>query len=200
MHDINKNICSNLNENLDLQNIILSKIEKLPKGKLHHVVRGNKEYLYRCFRQGNEVKNVYVGRVGVIDINSELDKQSKRTELENQLKELKREELKLRKIIKTLKIDSFRRTVYSKYEIKKILKPIYKKYGINDMFLFGSYSRNEATKDSDIDLIVDLEPKYRLNFEEDVKKILNKEIDILYNGETFYDLFLDSIYKDAIKL
>ena len=45
--------------------------------------------------------------------------------------------------------------VYTISEISNIVRPIAEKYGLKAVFLFGSYARNEANEDSDIDLLVD---------------------------------------------
>ena len=37
-------------------------------------------------------------------------------------------------------------------QIKQVVKPILNKYGIKDIYLFGSYARGEANNDSDIDI------------------------------------------------
>jgi uncharacterized protein len=38
----------------------------------------------------------------------------------------------------------------------KVIKPVLaKKYGLTELALFGSYSRNEAKAESDIDLLID---------------------------------------------
>ena len=47
------------------------------------------------------------------------------------------------------------RKTYSISEIKKIVKPILNSYDIKDIYLFGSYARGEANKDSDIDIFCD---------------------------------------------
>ncbi len=44
---------------------------------------------------------------------------------------------------------------YTIDEIKKIVTPIVKEYGIDSLSLFGSYARGEATEDSDLDFIMD---------------------------------------------
>lgn len=47
----------------------------------------------------------------------------------------------------------------------KILKPILqKKYPLESMALFGSYARNEADENSDVDLLVELNGKMGINF------------------------------------
>ena len=45
--------------------------------------------------------------------------------------------------------------IYSISEIKDIVSPIAKKYGVENVYLFGSYARGEATPDSDLDLRID---------------------------------------------
>ena len=45
--------------------------------------------------------------------------------------------------------------VYTVSEIAFIIRPIAEKFGLKAVYLFGSYARNEATEDSDIDLLVD---------------------------------------------
>ena len=45
--------------------------------------------------------------------------------------------------------------VYNINEIKHIIIPIAKKYGIASISLFGSYAKGKATPDSDIDFIMD---------------------------------------------
>ena len=45
--------------------------------------------------------------------------------------------------------------VYSLDEITRRITPVVQAYGIRSVYLFGSYARNEATEQSDIDLLVD---------------------------------------------
>lgn len=45
--------------------------------------------------------------------------------------------------------------VYTVSEIESIIRPIAEKFGLKAVYLFGSYARNEATENSDIDLLVD---------------------------------------------
>ena len=40
-------------------------------------------------------------------------------------------------------------------EIRAAVVPLAGKYGLDRVFLFGSYARNEATPDSDVDLLVE---------------------------------------------
>ena len=44
--------------------------------------------------------------------------------------------------------------VYSRQELRNMILPLVRKYNASDALLFGSYARNEATPESDIDVII----------------------------------------------
>ena len=44
--------------------------------------------------------------------------------------------------------------VFTIEEIVSLVKPIAEKYGIKEIYLFGSYARGEADEDSDLDFLV----------------------------------------------
>ena len=46
-------------------------------------------------------------------------------------------------------------SVYEIAEIKRRLEPVFKENGVKSAILFGSYAKGEATKDSDVDILVD---------------------------------------------
>jgi predicted nucleotidyltransferase len=46
--------------------------------------------------------------------------------------------------------------VYTIAEIKDIVGPIASKYSLHSVYVFGSYARNEATENSDLDLLADI--------------------------------------------
>lgn len=199
MLDINKEICDELNKNLDKQEEIRKKIEVLPKGRINFAQRGKLGYYYRTYREGDKVKRTYVGKSGHIDLEAEFKKDDLRDELNEKLEDLKDEEKELRRSIKKLGIKNFERTIYTIYELKKAFKPILKKYGIDIAFLFGSYSRGEATEKSDIDIIVKLE-KNKSEFEKEIRSSVTKDIDILYSGTKASKYFIEEFEKDKIKL
>jgi uncharacterized protein len=89
-------------------------------------------------------------------------------------------------------------------EILEILKQYKKenseKYGINNLGIFGSYSRDLATDDSDIDIVIETqEPDlYRLvHIKEDLEKLFNKSVDIVRNREKMNPYLKKRIEKDA---
>lgn len=74
---------------------------------------------------------------------------------------------------------------YSSDEIIDILKAhrtLLKKYSVIKIGLFGSFSRNESTKTSDIDLLVDFKDKSFDNFIDlafELEKIFDRKVDLL---------------------
>ena len=45
--------------------------------------------------------------------------------------------------------------VYSLEELKSALTPVFEQFGVRRAVLFGSYAKGQATKHSDVDLLVD---------------------------------------------
>lgn len=45
--------------------------------------------------------------------------------------------------------------MYNVAEIREIVSPIAARYGVQRMYLFGSYARGDSTPDSDVDLRID---------------------------------------------
>ena len=44
--------------------------------------------------------------------------------------------------------------VFTIADIKALVKPIAEKYNVDEIYLFGSYARNEADQNSDLDFLV----------------------------------------------
>lgn len=44
--------------------------------------------------------------------------------------------------------------VFTLKDIASRIRPVVKKYGIKEIYLFGSYARGEANEDSDLDFLV----------------------------------------------
>ncbi len=75
--------------------------------------------------------------------------------------------------------------IYTLDELKQRIKPVAEKYGIRAVYLFGSYARNEATEQSDVDLMIDRSnSKIRGMFEMgglymDLCASIQKEVDLI---------------------
>ena len=86
--------------------------------------------------------------------------------------------------------------------IKEAVSPICKEYGVDRLFLFGSYARNEAKEGSDVDLRVDrgnLTGFAYGGFYGDVQRALGVPTDILTTEQLKAD-FLHAIQKDEVLL
>ena len=86
-------------------------------------------------------------------------------------------------------------------EIKKKIISVLVKFGIKKILIFGSYARNEATPNSDLDLIVEFPEGTSLidhiGIEFELSEALNMKIDLLsQNGISPY--IKDQIMKEAV--
>lgn len=73
--------------------------------------------------------------------------------------------------------------VYTIEEIAEKVRPIAIKYGVEKVYLFGSYARGEATEESDVDLRVDGENCRSLielsGLFLDIEEALDKSLDLV---------------------
>ncbi len=93
--------------------------------------------------------------------------------------------------------------IYTIEEIKNIVQPIAKSYGVENVFLFGSYARGDASSDSDIDLRIDkgkIKGFFRLgSFYNELTEKLNKNLDLLTTASLDRD-FLEHISSEEINI
>ena len=63
-----------------------------------------------------------------------------------------------------------------------VVKPLADKYNIKEVYLFGSYARNEAGTESDVDLLVyggdDFKLTMIFSFAEELRILLDKKVDV----------------------
>jgi len=94
----------------------------------------------------------------------------------------------------------------SKLELKRILPiiiKILKKSGVKKAGLFGSYSRGEATQESDVDILVEFKKKISLfdlvRVERELREALNKKVDLItYNS--LNHLIKESVLKEEKRI
>ncbi len=94
-----------------------------------------------------------------------------------------------------------REKIYTIDEIKVILAPIASKYGLERIYIFGSYARGEATMDSDVDFRVD-KGKLRGMFAlcelySDIEEALQTKVDLLTTASLSQD-FLNRIQQEEV--
>jgi len=85
--------------NLEMQESYADEIKKLPKGSIKIKKRGNKEYCYLKYREGDKIITKYVG-IASECLKSLTPQIEKRRHFENLLKELKAEYKMICKVIK----------------------------------------------------------------------------------------------------
>ncbi len=77
--------------------------------------------------------------------------------------------------------------IYSLDEIKEMVSQLLRKYGANKAVLFGSYARNSASKDSDIDVMViggsSFEPTDIFSIADDLYDLAGKPVDVYEERE-----------------
>ena len=93
--------------------------------------------------------------------------------------------------------------IYSVGDLRAIIAPIAARHGVERIYLFGSYARGEATKNSDVDLRVDkgnLRGMFALGaLYSDLEDSLGKDLDLLTTG-SLDQRFLDQITGEEIVL
>jgi len=92
---------------------------------------------------------------------------------------------------------------YTIEEIRAIVKPIARKYGVARVYLFGSYARGDITENSDVDLRVDkgtLKGMFALcGLYTEIEEALQIKVDLLTTGSLEED-FLRKIQKEEVLL
>lgn len=90
-------------------------------------------------------------------------------------------------------------------EIKKLTEPIFKEYGVEKAYIFGSYARGDYNENSDIDIIISSKSIRSLliigAILEALKLVLKKEVDLI-EEECFEEDEIDEIdqeFYDKIK-
>lgn len=87
-------------------------------------------------------------------------------------------------------------------EIKQVVLPLAKEYGLKRVYLFGSYARGAATEKSDIDLHVDLGSAKGFalgGFQHNVQEALSTDVDIV-TTKSLSPKFRNKIAKEEILL
>ncbi len=74
------------------------------------------------------------------------------------------------------------------------------KYNVEKIGLFGSYARDEATENSDIDIFVKMKPSLfdMVAIKEQIENDLNRKVDIIREHKNIKPIFLKMIQKDLI--
>ena len=106
--------------------------------------------------------------------------------------------------ILSLILEDIRPSVLSIKQIKERVRPIMAKHNIDEAYLFGSYSRGEANRSSDVDLYCtegDVTTLWKLSaFYDELRNALGKEVDIVTIGSEIDPHLLKQIEEDIIRI
>ncbi|MCD8347181.1 MAG: nucleotidyltransferase domain-containing protein [Lachnospiraceae bacterium] len=88
-------------------------------------------------------------------------------------------------------------------KIIRMVEPIARKYKVEAIYLFGSYARGEATKESDLDFLVFGGENFKLTMifalAEELREIFHKDVDVFEINEVNADsAFYHSIMKERL--
>ncbi|MCK9161594.1 MAG: nucleotidyltransferase family protein [Arcobacteraceae bacterium] len=74
------------------------------------------------------------------------------------------------------------------------------KYSVEQIGLFGSYARDEASENSDIDIFVKMKPSLfnMVAIKEQIENDLNRKVDIIREHKNIKPILLKMIQKDLI--
>lgn len=95
--------------------------------------------------------------------------------------------------------------VFTITDIKALVKPIAEKYNVDEIYLFGSYARDEADQNSDLDFLVFGGKNFKLtmifSLAEELRAILNKKVDVFEINEINQDSeFYKTIMKERLRV
>ena len=96
-------------------------------------------------------------------------------------------------------------SIYTTDDIKKIIEPIAKEYGVKKLSVFGSYARGEATEKSDIDFhLIDTEDQWGYfkfyEFLHELEDTLGIKVDIITTEIINSKYFQEARYDEVIIL
>lgn len=106
--------------------------------------------------------------------------------------------------ITSLILEDIEPNVLTIKQIKERIKPIMKKHGINNVYLFGSYARGEANSNSDVDIYCDKGDVDSLlkavAFDDELEEALGKKVDVVTIGSRMHEYFRQQLEEDMIKI
>lgn len=108
------------------------------------------------------------------------------------------------KYITNLILEDLYSSILTIKQIKECIKPVMEKHHIKDVYLFGSYARGEANRDSDVDIYCssgDVDTLFKeVAFIEELEVALNKKVDVVTIGSEMHEFFREQLEKDMIKI
>lgn len=117
---------------------------------------------------------------------------------------LNKNQIKKENQISCFSVRKFVNSILTIEQIKERMQSVIEKHGIKDVYLFGSYAREEANSDSDIDIYCekgDVDSLFKdAAFRSELEEALGKKVDVVTIGSRMSDAFKEQIDKDKIKI
>lgn len=89
-------------------------------------------------------------------------------------------------------------------QIKERIKPVMERHGIKNVYLFGSYARGEANRNSDVDIYCDkgdVDTLWRHSaLQDELIEALGKDVDVITIGSEMDEFFTYHLNQDKIKI
>ncbi len=94
---------------------------------------------------------------------------------------------------------------YGIEELKALIEPVARRYGVQKVVLFGSYARGEATGKSDVDLLVFGGENFKATriyaMAEDLRAVLNRNVDVYEIKELDPDTaFHQAVMREGLEI
>jgi len=89
--------------------------------------------------------------------------------------------------------------MYTIPELREIIVPVAKAYGVERVYLFGSYARGEASEKSDLDFRIDkgnIKGIQYFGFLNDLETVLNMPVDMVTTNSLDKN-FLETIQREG---
>ena len=106
--------------------------------------------------------------------------------------------------IRDLILEDINPSILTIKQIKDRVRPIFAKHNINEAYLFGSYSRGEANRNSDVDIYCeegDVATLWKLSaFCDELRDVLGKDVDIVTIGSEIDPYLIEQIEEDKIRI
>ena len=106
--------------------------------------------------------------------------------------------------IRDLILEDINPSILTIKQIKDRVRPIFAKHNIKEAYLFGSYSRGEANRNSDVDIYCeegDVTTLWKLSaFCDELRDVLGKDVDIVTIGSEIDPYLIEQIEEDKIRI
>ena len=193
-----KELINDLYKNVDNQIKLGNSLQSYRKGTLTLKRRNNIEYYYLSYREKDKVKTDYLGKLEIQEIrniNKELEQSIK---IKNKLKELKKEEDELRRILNAIDRNALKKEIYEIIDLIVITRPVFRSFNLKEVYIFGSYAREEANPSSDINILIDNTSKPIDDLIYKLEKATGKDVDIVTSSSKIPTEIMKNIEEEKI--